>query len=417
MVRRLGVRLNEVQPSPIGDAFVRFGSPVERERFLDRVIQFGHGYTLRFIKHDEGDHVRLHDLDREVWVMLMLFPNDARNNTALSKAVAGFGLLRYWYDSTNNARVVCKILLHDEAKIPDDVVVSVGLEPRVRTWTCPVYVLKRKGVQIPGDEDVFPPPDGGLAHPFPPPPPRWMGMDGPNDGPGASAIGEEEAIAQPEGTENVQLVDPEAALQPEVVGDARSDPLAMEVQPREVFVSSPPLIVPPLFPPGFENVIIKVNNRSFLISSIPKPIIFFDSRQIKYFFCNLDTIVPSYVSDDNTRRFLASIAFDPLAQEEKTPGLIGPLPLLGPLVPYPASDDEEVQEIESLPPSSSTCKRHLRTMREPLDVAFLRRSARLAQDDGFIDNASAEVAVVDNPSVYTAQHAGPPFVGCTLPQH
>ncbi|KAF8662441.1 hypothetical protein HU200_056026 [Digitaria exilis] len=125
---------------------------------------------------------------------------------------------------------------------------------------------------------------------------------------------------------------------------------------------------------------------------------------IKYFFCNLDTIVPSYISDEYTWRFLASIAFDPMAQEERRPGFIGPLPLPKPMVSYPASDDEEVQEIESLPPSSSTRKRRRRMMREPLDVAFLRRSARLAQDDDFINNASAEAAVADNPSVYTAQH-------------
>lgn len=36
--QNLGVRLNEVQLSPIGDAFVCFGSPVERERFLDRKV-------------------------------------------------------------------------------------------------------------------------------------------------------------------------------------------------------------------------------------------------------------------------------------------------------------------------------------------------------------------------------------------
>ncbi|KAF8701368.1 hypothetical protein HU200_033699 [Digitaria exilis] len=80
-----------------------------------RLNEFGHGYTLRFIKHDEGTLVRMHDLDREVWIMLMLFPNDARNNSALAKACAGFGLLRYWYDSTNNARVVYKAVVEDEA--------------------------------------------------------------------------------------------------------------------------------------------------------------------------------------------------------------------------------------------------------------------------------------------------------------
>lgn len=173
------VRLNEVQPSPLGDAFVRFGSPVERERFLDRIIQFGPGYTLRFIKYDEGVHVREHHLDREVWIMLMMFPNDARNNFAKSKAVAGFGLLRYWYDTTNNSRVVVKVYLHDEARIPDDVVVTAGVEPRVRSWTCPVVLLKRKDVAINGDEDFFPPAEGGPAHPIPPHAPRWMPIPNP----------------------------------------------------------------------------------------------------------------------------------------------------------------------------------------------------------------------------------------------
>lgn len=44
----------------------------------------------------------------------------------------------------------------------------------------PCVFLKRKDVMIPDDEDIFPPTDGGLAHRFPPPLPRWMGMDGPN---------------------------------------------------------------------------------------------------------------------------------------------------------------------------------------------------------------------------------------------
>lgn len=178
-IHDLGVRLLEVQPSHIGDAFVRFSSPVELERFLDEVAQFGRGYTIRFTKHDVGVHVRDHEVDREVWIMLMLFPNDARNNSAISKAVAGFGLLRYLHDSTNNARVMCKIH-NDEARIPDDVVVSAGIQPNVHSWTCPVFVLKRKGVDVLGDEYAFPLTDGGIAHPFPLRVPRWVGLDGPN---------------------------------------------------------------------------------------------------------------------------------------------------------------------------------------------------------------------------------------------
>ncbi|CAO2165702.1 unnamed protein product [Urochloa humidicola] len=150
-----GTHLLQVQPSPIGDAFVRFMSPVERERFLGRIIRFSPDYQLSFIKHDAGVNVRMRDLDREVWLMVMLFPEDARNNNAISKALAGFGLLRYWYDTDNHARIVVKVHLHDEAQIPHDIVVSAGLEPRVRSWTCPIFVLKRSGVQVLGDEDFF----------------------------------------------------------------------------------------------------------------------------------------------------------------------------------------------------------------------------------------------------------------------
>jgi hypothetical protein len=67
--------------------------------------------------------------------------------------------------------------LNDEAKIPHDVVVSAGLPPRSRSWTCSVYVLKRKGIPVQGDEDFFPP-DGWL-HLLPVDAPRWMGSNPP----------------------------------------------------------------------------------------------------------------------------------------------------------------------------------------------------------------------------------------------
>jgi hypothetical protein len=75
--------------------------------------------------------------------MILSYPGDLVNTASIAKAVAGFGLLRYW---TNNVeRVVARVLLHDDAKIPQDLIVAVGLPPRIRTWTCPVFTLKKKG--------------------------------------------------------------------------------------------------------------------------------------------------------------------------------------------------------------------------------------------------------------------------------
>jgi hypothetical protein len=45
-----GVCLAEVQPCSLGDAYVRFNNSLERERFLDRILQFSPDYQLFFCK-------------------------------------------------------------------------------------------------------------------------------------------------------------------------------------------------------------------------------------------------------------------------------------------------------------------------------------------------------------------------------
>jgi len=82
---------------------------------------------MTVIKHDEGDNVRSYDLDREAWVMLVGFPEDLKNGPIIAKAVLGFGVLVYWHESNNLARVVAKVYLNDNAKIPYSVKINAGL--------------------------------------------------------------------------------------------------------------------------------------------------------------------------------------------------------------------------------------------------------------------------------------------------
>lgn len=88
------VRVAEIQPCPLGDAYVRFNTALEREKFLGPVFSFGN-CSMTVIKHDEGDNVRSYDLDREAWVMLVGFPEDLKNGPIIAKAVSGFGILVY----------------------------------------------------------------------------------------------------------------------------------------------------------------------------------------------------------------------------------------------------------------------------------------------------------------------------------
>ena len=82
------------------------------------VLLFGN-YSMSVVKHDQVENVRSFDLDREAWVMLVGFPEDLKNAVVIAKAVSGFGILVYWHDTNNLARVVAKVYLNDDAKIPD----------------------------------------------------------------------------------------------------------------------------------------------------------------------------------------------------------------------------------------------------------------------------------------------------------
>jgi hypothetical protein len=81
------VRLMEVQPCAIGDAYVRFSSFLKRERFLGGIFQVTPEYQLHFVKHDEGVNSRYHNADRDSWVMLMNYPLDGKTNALVAKVV------------------------------------------------------------------------------------------------------------------------------------------------------------------------------------------------------------------------------------------------------------------------------------------------------------------------------------------
>lgn len=125
------VRVTEIQPCAVGDAYVRFSSPLERERFLGPVFPFGRcRYNLSVYKHDEVLNARSFYLNREACVMLVAFPEDLRNDALIARAVSTFGIMVDWHDTENLARVVVKVYLRHGAKIPDLVKVNALLPPK-----------------------------------------------------------------------------------------------------------------------------------------------------------------------------------------------------------------------------------------------------------------------------------------------
>ncbi|CAO2188695.1 unnamed protein product [Urochloa humidicola] len=170
------VRELEIWRCPVGEAFVRFGCPLERQRFLNGPpLQFGQ-YQLRFIKHDEGCNARAIDMDQEAWLMLLYYPNDYRSDAEIDKALSGFAILKHIHRSSNVARVVVKVLVNKIEDIPDAIVVSPGDSPRAPSWTVPVFLLHSSNLTALGDEDA--PPHEGPLHPLPENAPGWMNGQG-----------------------------------------------------------------------------------------------------------------------------------------------------------------------------------------------------------------------------------------------
>lgn len=210
---------------------------------------------------------------------------------------------------------------------------------------------------VPGDEDLFPPADGGVPHPIPPPPPRWMGMDGPNLN-GDDSVGNSVSHSAhgPSGGGDVNMSDadnPEVAAQD--AGDVNMpDPvvsLGNIVQGEEVLTDSSMIV--PTIPPGFEQnvVVVKVNNLILSFTYLPRSIFSPSLLHIKYLLFNLDTLIACFIADHGILLYLASITYNPNEQAERELGFIG---LEG--EPYSESEeeDEEVVLILSLPPSSTS---------------------------------------------------------------
>lgn len=83
------------------------------------------------------------------------------------------GFMVHCHEPDNLARVVAKVYLNDDAKIPDSVKVNASLPQKGKSWTVPCFILKKQSVAELQDEEAYI--TVGPLHPRPPQPPRWLG--------------------------------------------------------------------------------------------------------------------------------------------------------------------------------------------------------------------------------------------------
>lgn len=103
------------------------------------------------------------------------FSRGLKNGVTIAKAVSGFEILVYWHETDNLARVIAKVYLNEDTKIPDSVKVNAGLPQKGHSWIVPYFVLKKKNATAPLEEEAFV--TEGPLHPVPPQAPCWLGME------------------------------------------------------------------------------------------------------------------------------------------------------------------------------------------------------------------------------------------------
>ncbi|CAN6305432.1 unnamed protein product [Urochloa humidicola] len=386
------VRNPEVQQCPMGEAFVQFGCPLERLKFLkSSPLQFGQ-YLVRFIKHDEGDNARAIDMDREVWLMLLCYPNDFRDDSEIDKAIAGFAILKHIHRSSNASRVVIKALVNKEDDIPDDIVVSPGDSPRAPSWTVPIFLLHAEDLAVVGDEDALPP--EGPLHPKPAPAPRWMGVNGEfshvNTHEDATVenvrhLGVDPVLQQvePAAVEMnagiTEGADGTAAMVDEQLTDQEiEEEIVVQEEERITVAVDKPVAFGPPKPPQSASIPLKVVfNRIF--QSLSPGLHTFPFHNISSISINLDTLIPGYFADSDLLWHMAKVLV------EDSP--VGAVPETGVI-----DQDSDVEILDSMPASVKPKKRWARKMRGPLDIKHVRRSTRLKKTHGFRDDASAAAA-------------------------
>lgn len=358
----------------------------------------------------------------------MCYPLYCHSFAAVAKSLSRFALLKHIHEPEVLARLIVKVVLHDDRRIPPDVVVSMGAGPGTKSWTVPVYVLSRQDIVIPQDKQPIPP--NGLAHPIPPEAPGWAWQMQPPLAPaqdpkalaaelsevGKASVGNvhndameqdqglsdaasdalhedsaagqenseqgmqpnEEGMQSADSVEDIDLRDnyvppacdanaQMAAHQQNLDGDAGLVPLAMDLLNDEP--AAPDLGLMPIS--SAARALLQPEDQVRLNSIFFKlPTICPDQSiisSISHLFTNLDAPIPLYLDDFDDLLRLMKVAVDVKKQVIAEKRVAEP-------------EDASSNDVEITDASAFTKKKnkkwHVHHSRAPMDVAFQRRSSR-----------------------------------------
>lgn len=96
------VELTDMQPTHLGQAFVRFRNAFDRDRLIQMgPFQFG-DVTLSFVEHNKGRNWRAVTFNRECWMLLLGYPPDYREDEFVVNTIRSFGRVISWVDDARH---------------------------------------------------------------------------------------------------------------------------------------------------------------------------------------------------------------------------------------------------------------------------------------------------------------------------
>ncbi|KAG0519669.1 hypothetical protein BDA96_08G006900 [Sorghum bicolor] len=112
-------QIKEVQPTHLGQAFVRFEREIDRDRFvLDSPHPYGDVH-FSFVRHNQGRNWRRVEFNHQCWLMLMGLPEDYWEQEFLDTVLAPYARAVSWdSDPDNLARLIVRARTTDLESIP-----------------------------------------------------------------------------------------------------------------------------------------------------------------------------------------------------------------------------------------------------------------------------------------------------------
>jgi hypothetical protein len=102
------MEFTEMQPTHLGQAFVRFKNMFYRDRLIEMSpFQFS-GVSVSFVEHNKGRNWRVVNFNRECWMLLLGYPPDFREDDFVVNTISSFGRVISWVD---DARHLSRILV------------------------------------------------------------------------------------------------------------------------------------------------------------------------------------------------------------------------------------------------------------------------------------------------------------------